>query len=214
MFFSKEEMSVAEDLAWKMLDEWNHAYMPNLEEYAYFYYNGTVIMDPWMNEKSQGLLWPDHDSKEIVVDPVSYYGLRTIENYVVRLFMLRPEWNPNITEKIKRNLTEDGRLKRISTIMPIVTYIAMSEAQADEEGGYVSIEDELPDSKRVYFEMVELPSDLIHVNKNGWEKEIEFHKKDTRKALSLLYPNGINFNYRKMINRVMGNYIRIIGFGD
>lgn len=128
--------------------------------------------------------------------------------------MLRPEWNPKITEKIKRNLTEDGRLKRISTIMPIVTYIAMSEVQADEEGGYVSIEDELPDSKRVYFEMVELPSDLIYVNKNEWEKEIEFHKKDTRKVLSLLYPNGINFNYRKMINRVMGNYIRIVGFGD
>lgn len=207
-------MSVAEDLSWKMLDGWNHAYMPNLEDYAYFYYNGTVIMDTWMNEKSQGLPWPDHESKETVVDPVSYYGLRTIENYVVRLFMLRPEWNPKITEKIKRNLTEDGRLKRISTIMPIVTYIAMSEVQADEEGGYVSIEDELPDSKRVYFEMVELPSDLIYVNKNEWEKEIEFHKKDTRKVLSLLYPNGINFNYRKMINRVMGNYIRIVGFGD
>lgn len=30
MFFNEEELKVAEDLAWKMLDGWNHAYMPNL----------------------------------------------------------------------------------------------------------------------------------------------------------------------------------------
>ena len=38
MFFSEEEMRVAEDLAWKMLDGWNHAYMPDLEDY-----NGSVV---------------------------------------------------------------------------------------------------------------------------------------------------------------------------
>ena len=36
MFFNEKEMRVAEDLAWKMLDGWNHAYMPELEDYAYF----------------------------------------------------------------------------------------------------------------------------------------------------------------------------------
>lgn len=32
MFFDDDEMKVAEDLAWKMIDGWNHAYCPNLSE--------------------------------------------------------------------------------------------------------------------------------------------------------------------------------------
>ena len=51
MFFDEEELKVAEDLAWKMLDEWNHAYMPNLMNYAHFYYKDKIIFVPWMNEK-------------------------------------------------------------------------------------------------------------------------------------------------------------------
>ena len=58
MFFDEEELKVAEDLAWKVLDGWNHAYMPNLKDYAHFYYKGQIIFDPWMNEKSQRLPWP------------------------------------------------------------------------------------------------------------------------------------------------------------
>jgi len=73
-------------------------------------YKGQVIFDPWMNEKSKGLLWPDHESKESLVNPVEYYGQKTIEDYAVNLFMFRPEWASNITEKIKRNLNEYGRL--------------------------------------------------------------------------------------------------------
>ena len=46
MFFYGEELEVAEDLAWKMLDEWNHAYMPNLMNYAHFYYKDQIIFDP------------------------------------------------------------------------------------------------------------------------------------------------------------------------
>ena len=53
MFFDEEELKVAEDLAWKVLDGRNHAYMPNLKDYAHFYYKGQIIFDPWMNEKSQ-----------------------------------------------------------------------------------------------------------------------------------------------------------------
>ena len=51
VFFDEEELKVAEDLAWKMLDEWNHAYMPNLMNYAHFYYKDQIIFVPWMNEK-------------------------------------------------------------------------------------------------------------------------------------------------------------------
>ena len=100
MFFDEEELKVAEDLAWKMLDGRNHSYMPNLKDYAHFYYKGQVIFDPWMNEKSQRLPWPDHESKESAVNPVEYYGQNTIENYIVNLFMLRPEWAPEITDVV------------------------------------------------------------------------------------------------------------------
>lgn len=55
MFFDEEELKVAEDLAWKVLDGRNHAYMPNLKDYAHFYYKGQIIFAPWMNEKSQRL---------------------------------------------------------------------------------------------------------------------------------------------------------------
>ena len=128
--------------------------------------------------------------------------------------MLRPEWNPLITEKIKKNLSDEGKLRSSTTIMPIETFIAMPEAQAREEGGYSAIEDELPDSRRIYFEMTKLPKDLICVNNDGWEKEIEFHKKDAKKVMKLLYPNGVEFDYQKLIDRVMGNRVLIIGFGD
>lgn len=214
MFFSEEEMRIAEDLAWKMLDGWNHAYMPDLEDYAYFYYKGQIIMDPWMNEKSQGLPWPDHVSKESAVAPVEYYGQKTIEDYLVHLFLLRPEWDEQITEKIKSNITDRGLLKRTSTIMPIEVYIAMSERQAEEEHGSTCIEWELPDSRRIYFEMEKLPEKLITVVSKGWQKEIIFQKKDAKKILQLLYPEGITFDYQRLLNRIQGNEVRLIGFGD
>lgn len=214
MFFYGEELEVAEELAWKMLDEWNHAYMPNLMNYAHFYYKDQIIFDPWMNEKSQGLLWPDHESKETSVNPVEYYGRITIENYIVNLFMLRPEWAPEITEKIKRNLGDDGRLERITFTMPIVVYIAMSEEQAEEEKGAVCIEWEIPDSSRIYFEMVKLPSELVTIVENGWKREIFFRKKNAKKIFELLYPDGIRFDYKKALNRINGEKVRLIGFGD
>lgn len=116
-----------------------------------FYYKSKVILDPWMNEKSQVLPWPDHESRQSAVNSVEYYGQKTIEDYLVNLFLFRPEWAPEISDKIKKNLNDTGRLKRIATTMPIEVYIAMSEEQANEEHGSVCIEWELPDSKRVYY---------------------------------------------------------------
>ncbi len=197
-----------------MLDGWNHAYMPNLEDYAHFYYKGQIIFDPWMNEKSQRLPWPDHESKEAAVNPVEYYGHDTIENYIVNLFMLRPEWAPEITEKIKKNLGANGRLLRITTIMPIAVYIAMSDEQAEEEKGTVCIEWEIPDSKRIYFDMVELPSELVTIVENGWHREVIFRKKNAKKIFELLYPDGIKFDYKKALNRINGEKVKLIGWGD
>ena len=42
MFFNEEELKVAEDLSWKVLDGLNHAYIPNLMDYAHFYYKGQI----------------------------------------------------------------------------------------------------------------------------------------------------------------------------
>lgn len=214
MFFDEKEMKIAEELAWKMLDAWNHAYMPNLSDYAHFYYKGEVILDPWMNEKSQGLEWIDHENEETAVNPVDYYGMETIENYLVNLFALYPEQKPELTEKIKANINEDGLLIRTSLIMPIEVYMAMSVEQAKDERGYECIERELPDSARVYFEMTKLPKELVVVIENGWRKEVIFKKRDANKVFKLLYPNGIKFDYKKKIDRIYGKEIRLIGWGD
>ena len=214
MFFDEEELKVAEDLAWKVLDGWNHTYMPNLKDYAHFYYKGQIIFDPWMNEKSQRLPWPDHESKESAVNPVEYYGQNTIENYIVNLFMLRPEWAPEITEMIKRHLGDNGRLLKNTTIMSIEVYIAMSDEQAEEENGSACIEWEIPDSKRIYFDMLELPPELVTVVANGWQREIFFDKKNVKKIFGLLYPEGIKFDYKKALNRIDGKKVRLIGWGD
>lgn len=135
------------------------------------------------------LPWPDHESRQSAVNPVEYYGQKTIEDYLVNLFLFRPEWAPEISDKIKKNLNDTGRLKRIATTMPIEVYIAMSEEQANEEYGSVCIEWELPDSKRVYFDMMKLPTELVAVVKNGWEKEVVFLKTDAKKVFDLLYPD-------------------------
>lgn len=214
MFFSEKELKIAEDLAWNMLDGWNHEFMPNLRDYAYFYYKEQVIFDPWMNEKSQGLPWPDHESKESSVDPVSYYGQKTIEDYLVNLFLHRPEWAPEVTEKIKKNLNESGKLARTSTIMSIEVYVAMSEEQADEEHGSVCLEWKLPESNRIYFDMLTLPTELVSVVRKGWEREVVFLKKDSKKVFDLLYPDGVKIDYKKLIHRINGREVRLIGWGD
>jgi len=69
--------------------------------------------------------------------------------------------------------------------MPIEVYIAMSYEQSAEEHGSTCIEWELPDSKRIYFDMIKLPAELVHVVKNGWEKEVAFPEKG-RKEVRLL----------------------------
>ena len=110
MYFSNDEIKIVEDLAWKMLDGFNHAYLPNLSDYAYFYYNGELVLDPWMKEDMQGIPWPDHESDDTRVDPVKYYGEKVIEAYIARLFLIHPDWYPEITEKINNDINKKGVL--------------------------------------------------------------------------------------------------------
>ena len=81
-------------MAWEMLDGWNHAYCLKLSDYAFFYYNGKVVMDPWMKETKQ----------------------------------------------------------------------------------------ELPYSKRIYFDMLKLLENLVRIASTGWQREITFHKDDAAKV--------------------------------
>ena len=133
---------------------------------------------------------------------------------MVNLFMLRPEWAPRITKRIKENLNDSGRLVRTNTIMPIEVYIAMTKEQAEDEHGSVCIEWELPDSKRIYFDMMEMPPELITIVEEGWQREIVFLKKDAKKVFDLLYPDAIKFDYKKKLNRIYGKEVRLIGWGD
>ena len=214
MFFNEEEMKVAEDLAWKMLDGWNHSYMPNLDDYAHFYFKDQIIFDPWMNEEGQGLPWPDHESKEVAVDPVKYYGEDTIEDFIADMFLRWPEWAPDITERIKGNLGSNGFLVHYEDSMPIIVYIAMSEQQAREEHRPDCLGCALPFSEDIYYMLGDLPADLVHVYENGWEKKVSFLKKDAKKVMKLLYPKRTKFDYMQLINRVYGEEVFLIGFGD
>lgn len=214
MFFSEEEMKIAEDLSWKMLDGWNHSYMANLMNYAFFYYKNRVVMDPWMRETAQSCLWPDHESKETKVDPVKYYGEETIESFVVRLFMLRPEWALEITKKIQGRLSENGVLIKYSPTYKEMVFFAISDQQAEEEHRRVCIGDELPESSRIYYALDKIPRETATVIEFGWKKEIVFPNKNIKKVMNYLYPDGLKWNYQKYINRCMGREVRIIGFGD
>lgn len=138
----------------------------------------------------------------------------TIEVYLVNLFMLRPEWAPKITQRVKENLNDSGRLIHFDTIMPVEVYIAMTKEQDDDEHGQCCVEWAMPDSYRIYFDMMKLPPELITIVEEGWQREIVFLKKDAKKAFDLLYPEGIKFDYRKKLDRLYGEEVRLIGWGD
>ncbi|MCF0127411.1 MAG: hypothetical protein HUJ70_02520 [Pseudobutyrivibrio sp.] len=214
MFFNEKELKAAKQLAWELIDGWNHSYLPNPDDYPHFYFKGKMVLDPWMNEKSQDLSWPDHENAECAVDPVEYYGERTIENYLTWLFLRWPDEYPETVARIRESLDENGRLRYMGSGMPMEVYVAMSEEQAEEEHGFTCLEKPLPDSDRIYIEMGRLPEDIFQVVKLDWECEVTFRKKDAKKAIKYLYPQGCAVDITRLINRVNGETIRLIGFGD
>ena len=215
MFYSEEELKVAEKLAWEMLDGCKHAYMPNLErDYVYFYYKGKLVMDPWMNEDGQELPWPDHEDPRVAVDPVKYYGVDTIENYLTALFLKAPEAAPEITERIKAHINADGLLVHYEDTMPVIVNFAMTKEQAREEHDYECVGEEFPDSGRIYQMLENLPEGLVYVKERGWSKEIIVEKKNIKKLMRILYPEGTKWDYMKAVNRIEGKTVRIVGFGD
>lgn len=162
----------------------------------------------------QFISWPDHTSKETAVNPIEYYGETTFENFVARLFILRPEWAPKITERLRNNINKDGNFFQYTGDVKEIVYFAMSDGQARDEHTNICIGKAFPESDRVYYLLDKLPENLGFVKQNGWEKEIIVQKEDIKKVMKFLYPAGINWDYQKSVDRCFEDEIRIVGFGD
>lgn len=98
----------------------------------------------------------------------------------------------------------------------IEVYLAMGEEQAEREHRAVCLEPPLPDSSRIYLdEMDRIPEKLCISKTSGWEKEVCIKKEDIAQVLSIWYPNGIDDgNWRELVEKIEGDHVWIIGFGD
>lgn len=216
MFFTSEEMKVAEHMAWKVFDKWNNADCHDYNDYAHFYYKDKVVLNPWLREDAQNLCCTDYGNSAVAVNPTEYYDVETIENYITRLFVLHHDRVPEIIERLKDKLDGYGRLIRELPYFPsIEVFIGMPQWQANEEYGFACVGPSLPESSRVYDTLENLPEDLVKHVKNDWDKEVSVPKKNLKKVMGILYPEGIEEDYYKYyVDRCYGKEIRLIGFGD
>ena len=98
---------------------------------------------------------------------------------------------------------------------PVEVTFAMSEEQAQREGGRQCIYPEFPDGKRIYFAMEKLDDSLCTHIKEGWEREICVRKADVPRVMEILYPDGVgDWDYMALANQIEGDLVWIIGFGD
>lgn len=97
----------------------------------------------------------------------------------------------------------------------IVVFVAMSEEQAKEEGRAVCISPEIPDSRRVYFLLDNIPDDLCLEKRLGWQKVVKISKENVNAVMNLLYQDDTKIaKLQKMIDQVQGNCFWLYGFGD
>ena len=97
----------------------------------------------------------------------------------------------------------------------IEVFVAMSEEQAKEEGRAVCISPELPDSRRVYFLLDNIPDELCLEKRLGWQKVVKISKENVNAVMNLLYQDDTKIaKLQKMIDQVQGNCFWLYGFGD
>lgn len=97
----------------------------------------------------------------------------------------------------------------------IEVFVAMSEEQAKEEGRAVCISPEIPDSRRVYFLLDNIPDDLCLEKRLGWQKVVKISKENVNAVMNLLYQDDTKIaKLQKMIDQVQGNCFWLYGFGD
>ena len=88
----------------------------------------------------------------------------------------------------------------------IEVFVAMSEEQAKEEGRAVCISPELPDSRRVYFLLDNIPDDLCLEKRLGWLKVVKISKENVNAGRNLLYQDDTKIaKLQKMSDQVQGN---------
>lgn len=95
-----------------------------------------------------------------------------------------------------------------------VVYFAMSEEQAERENVGGTIGKPLPNSRELYFLLNSIPDELCLEKNIGWQKEISFRKEDTVKVLEYLYPDGTDIDYRSILEKIEGDTVYLLGFGD
>jgi len=86
---TREEMiKRAEELARRQLEAlWDFVDIFDVQEAVTFEHKGVTILDPWLKEDAQNLIFAmdGHDDKEVVVDPSTYYGEEKFNDYVNRI---------------------------------------------------------------------------------------------------------------------------------
>lgn len=97
----------------------------------------------------------------------------------------------------------------------IEVFVAMSEEQAKEEGRAICISPELPDSRRVYFLLDNIPDDLCLEKRLDWQKVVKISKENVNAVMNFLYQDDTKIaKLQKMIDQVQGNCFWLYGFGD
>lgn len=107
--------------------------------------------------------------------------------------------------------------------MALEVFMAMSCEQAKRENGFPCMEPELPKSGGIYMSMGEIPEDRCLFREIGWRKEIHITKEYFLELARQWYPEGSEYDfrelfgengiYRKLLNRIEGDTICLIGFG-
>ena len=97
--------------------------------------------------------------------------------------------------------------------MPVTVCIAMSEEQAQRENCTQCFSD-FPDASRIYLEMDAVPADLCLERETGWEKKLCLKKVDFTRLISLWYPDGVDWDWKQALDRIDGDTVWIIAFGD
>ena len=100
------------------------------------------------------------------------------------------------------------------TGMGVEVFLAMSEKQAEKQGCAVCIMPELPQSRVVYSNLDKIPDELCIEKKIDWEIDICAYKRDFDKIKSILYPNGCDFDFQRILDKIDGDKFYIIGFSN
>lgn len=88
-------------------------------------------------------------------------------------------------------------------------------AKGPEYKGVRVVGPAFPESSRVYSELLTVPKGLYEVISDGWEKEIKIPRKNVPVVMKSLYPNGCpTFRYEKIVEKIPGDYVYILGYGD